>query len=100
MFFTHSVKVVDFQSKFDPSMDKMLELYKAVAERETGFWTDLPVATGQLVSRDEWLSLMEYDPHHFQIATLTREDLACDLLVDGDIVERAVLVSWIDETFQ
>jgi hypothetical protein len=31
-------------------MNKMLDLYKAVAERETGFWIDMSIATGQVVS--------------------------------------------------
>lgn len=39
-------------------MDKMLDLYRAVAELDTGFWIAVPVATGQLVSRDEWTKLM------------------------------------------
>lgn len=78
-------------------MDKMLAIYKAVAERETGFWIDLPVATGQLVSRDEWLKLMKDDPEHFQVATLTAEELTGYSMADDDIIERAVFVVWEDE---
>ncbi len=75
----------------------MLAIYKAVAERETGFWIDLPVATGQLVSRDEWLKLMKDDPEHFQVATLTAEELTGYSMADDDIIERAVFVVWEDE---
>ena len=45
-------------------MDTMLDLYQVIAERETGFWITLPVATGQTVSRDEWLRLNQADPDH------------------------------------
>ena len=75
----------------------MLDLYRAVAERETGFWIDLPVATGQVVSREEWLTQMKEDPEHFQIATLTNDELAVKSGDDGCIFERAVFVAWSDE---
>ena len=78
----------------------MLDLYKAVAERETGFWTDLPVATGKSISRGEWLSLMKEDPDHFQLITLTAEELTGYSLADGDVIERAVFVTWSDEKLQ
>ncbi|MGJ9420654.1 hypothetical protein ACHAC9_23310 [Massilia sp. CMS3.1] len=81
-------------------MNKMLELYKAVAERETGFWMDLPVSTGKSVSRDKWLSLMKEDPDHFQLATLTAEELTGYSLADSDVIERAVFVTWSDEMLQ
>jgi hypothetical protein len=82
------------------AMNTMLDLYKATAERETGFWIDLPVATGQVVSRDEWLTRMKEDPEHFQIATLTDEELTGES-TDGDgIIEHAVFVAWSDEKLQ
>lgn len=81
-------------------MKKMLDLYKAVAESETGFWIDLPVATGKSVSRDEWLSLMKEDPNHFQLATLTTEELTGHSLADSDVIEHAVFVIWSDEKLQ
>jgi hypothetical protein len=81
-------------------MNKTLDLYKATAERETGFWIDLPVATGQVVSRDEWLARMKEDPEHFQIATLTDEELTGQSTDGGEIIERAVFVAWSDEKLQ
>jgi hypothetical protein len=81
-------------------MNKMLYLYKAVAEPETGFWIDLPVATGQLVSRDEWMCLAKEDPDHFQIATFTAEELTGYSMDDDDVIERAVFVTWSNETLQ
>ena len=78
-------------------MNKMLELYKVVAERETGFWVDLPVATAEKVARDEWLRMMEDDPEHFQLATLTAEELTGYSTADEDVIEHAVFVSWSDE---
>lgn len=75
-------------------MNKILDLYKAVAERETGFWIDLPVATGQVVSRDEWLARMKEDPEHFQLATLTDDESTGQSNDDGDVVEHAVFVAW------
>ena len=81
-------------------MNKMLDLYEAIAERETGFWLDLPVATGQVVSRDEWLTRMKEDPEHFQIATLTDDELTGTPTNGGDIIERAVFVAWSDEKLQ
>jgi hypothetical protein len=79
-------------------MGKMLHLYKVVAERETGFWIDLPVATGQATSRDEWLRMMEDDPKHFQLATLTAEELTGYSMADGGVIERAMFVTWSDES--
>lgn len=81
-------------------MSKKLELYTAVAERETGLWVSLPIATGRLVSRIEWLELMQQDPHLFQIATLTAEELTNYSSAEEDVIERAVLVMWSDETLQ
>jgi hypothetical protein len=81
-------------------MNKMLDLYKAVAERETGFWIDLPVRTGQVVSRDEWLARMKEDPKHFQLATLTDGDSTRQSNDGGGIVEHAVFVAWSNETLQ
>ncbi|MGJ9420484.1 hypothetical protein ACHAC9_22410 [Massilia sp. CMS3.1] len=75
----------------------MLDYYTAVAEKETGFWVGLPVATGQMVSRAEWLCLMNDDPDHFQLVTLTEEDLTGYSLAVEDAVERAVFVTWSDE---
>ena len=81
-------------------MNKILDLYKATAERETGFWIDLPVATGHVVSRDEWLARMKEDPEHFQMATLTDEELAGESTDGGGNIERAVFVAWSDEKLQ
>ena len=78
-------------------MNKMLDLYKAIAERETGFWINLPVATGESVCRAEWVSLMKEDPDHFQIATLTAEELTGYSTANADVIERAVFVTWSDE---
>jgi hypothetical protein len=57
----------------------------------------LPVATGQTVSRDEWVRLMEEDPDHFQIAAFTAEELTGYSMDHEDLVERAVFVTWSDE---
>ena len=81
-------------------MNEILEIYKATAERETGFWIDLPIATGEVVSRDEWLIRMKEDPEHFQIATLTDEELTGRSTDGGHIIERAVFVAWSDEKLQ
>lgn len=81
-------------------MKKMLDLYRAVAERETGFWVDLPVATGQVVSRDEWLVRMKEDPEHFQLAALTDDESTGQSNDDDSIVEHAVFVAWLDEKLQ
>lgn len=82
------------------TLDKMLDLYKAVAERETGFWLDLPVATGQLVARKEWLRMAESDPEHFQLASITADGLTSYSTTDEDGIERAVFVRWSDEQLQ
>ena len=74
----------------------MLDLYKVVAERETGVWRVVPVATCQQVSRDEWMSLMNDDPDRFQLATLTAEELSRYSMADEDVIERAVVVTWSD----
>ena len=82
-------------------MNKMLDLYSVVAERETGFWIDLPIATGRVVSRDEWMAQMKEDPEHFQLATLTNDELTGQSNDDdGGIVEHAVFVAWSDEKLQ
>lgn len=81
-------------------MNKMLELYRAVAERETGFWIDLPAPTGQVVSRDEWIARMQEDPEHFQLATLTGDESNRQPNGGVGIVEHAVFVAWSDEKLQ
>jgi hypothetical protein len=78
-------------------MDKMLDLYKAIAERDSGLWVGLPMPTGRTVSRDEWVRLMEEDPDHFQIATLTADELTGYSMDHEDLIERAVFVTWSDE---
>ncbi|MGJ9417690.1 hypothetical protein ACHAC9_07990 [Massilia sp. CMS3.1] len=78
-------------------MDELLDLYKAIAERDTGFWIDLPAATGQQVLRAEWMSLMKEDPDRFQLATLPIEELTHDSVQDRGVIERAVVVTWSDE---
>lgn len=78
-------------------MKKMLDLYRAVAERQTGFWVNLPVATGQVVSRDEWMARMKEDPDHFQLATLTDEESTGQPDDGCGVVEHAVFVAWSDE---
>lgn len=60
----------------------------------------MPVATGQSVARTEWLGLVKEDPHHFQIATFTAEELTGYSTANEDVVERAVFVTWSDEMLQ
>ena len=79
-------------------MDKFLDLYTVVAERETGFWVGLPATTGKTVPRDDWLRKMRDDPEHFQLARLTAEELTRYSTADEDVIERAVYVAWSDET--
>jgi len=80
-------------------MDTMLDLYQVIAERETGFWITLPVATGQTVSRDEWLRLNQADPDHCQIiAFAPAARLLLQYMTDEVIVEHALAVTWSDET--
>lgn len=79
------------------AMYKMLDLYRAVAEPDTGFWITVPVPAGQSVSRDEWTKLMHEDPDHFQIANLTAEELTGYSMDHADLVERAVFVTRSDE---
>ena len=78
-------------------MNIMLDLYKAIAARDTGLWEGLPIATGKSVPRDEWLGLMKEDPDHFQLATLTAEELTGHSMDHRDLIERAVFVTWSDE---
>jgi len=81
-------------------MDTMLDLYQVIAERETGFWITLPVATGQTVSRDEWLRLNRADPDHCQIIAFAPDArLPLQSMTDEVIVEHALAVTWSDETF-
>ena len=77
-------------------MIKLLDLYKVVAEGETVLWRGVPVATGQQVLRDEWASLVREAPDHFQIVTLTEEELTRYSVADVDIIELAVVVTWSD----
>jgi hypothetical protein len=80
-------------------MDTMLDLYQVIAERETGFWITLPVATGQTVSRDEWLRLNQADPDHCQIIAFAPDaGLPLQSMTDEIIVEHALAVTWSDET--
>jgi len=81
-------------------MDKRLDYYSVIADRETGFWVGLPVATGLTVAREEWLRLMENDPDHFQLVTLTAEDLTRYSTAPEDVIEHAVFVTWSDEMLQ
>lgn len=80
-------------------METMLDLYQVIAERETGFWVTLPVATGQTVSREEWLRLNQVDPDHCQIIAFAPESaLPLQSMGDKVIVEQALAVTWSDET--
>jgi len=82
-------------------MDKLLDYYTVTAERDSGFWIGLPVATGKNVGRSEWQSLMDDDPDHFQLAELTAAELTgCPTEDDEVLVERAVFVTWSDEMLQ
>lgn len=81
-------------------MKRMLGLFKAVAERESGFWIDVPVDTGRSVSREEWMSLMSQDPDHFQLATFTADEWTGCPAANGEAIELAVLVTWSDENLQ
>ena len=83
-----------------PAMDKLLDYYTVTVDRETGSWTGLPVATGKAVARDEWLSLMKDDADHFQLVTLTSEDLTGYSMAADEVIERAVFVTWSDEMLQ
>lgn len=81
-------------------MGEMLDHYQVRAERETGFWVDLPVATGRTVSRDEWLRLQQDDPQRFQVITIDPEDQPLHYRRLGRIIEFAVTVTWADELLQ
>jgi len=82
-------------------MDKMLKLFRVVAERGTGFWIKLPVPTGMEVSRKDWLSLQEKDPDHFQILEIAPDaELPMQSATTGLVVEYALSVSWSDESVQ
>jgi len=82
-------------------MDKLLDYYTVTAERDSGFWNKLPVATGKTVRRSEWLSLMDNDPDHFQLVALTAAELTgCPTEDDELLIDRAVFVTWSDEIFQ
>lgn len=82
-------------------MDKMLDLYQVVAERETGFWITLPKPTGQTVSREEWLRLNHADPDHCQIISFTpNAELRLQSMVDEVVIEQALCVTWSDENLQ
>jgi len=83
-------------------MTNQLDHYRVVAERETGFWINVPVRTGNTVSREEWLRLHQADPDHFQIVALSLEAQLPhqysnnDLVVDV-VIEHAIFVMWSDE---
>lgn len=80
-------------------MDTMLDLYKVIAERETGFWITLPVPTGQTVSREEWLRLNQADPEHCQIIAFAPEaEPTLHPMADEVVIEQALAVQWTDET--
>lgn len=80
-------------------MDVMLEHFRVIAERETGFWLTLPVSTGISVSRDRWLELNQVDPDHFQILELAPgPQSSSESTSDGVIIEKALFVTWSDET--
>jgi hypothetical protein len=81
-------------------MDKRLDYYTVTADRETGFWIGLPIATGKTVARDEWLRLMADDPEHFQLVTLTAEEQTRYSQGIEDVIERAIFVTWSDEQVQ
>jgi hypothetical protein len=82
-------------------MSKLLDYYTVTAERGTGFWVGLPIATGKNVARSAWLSLMDDDPDHFQLAALTAAELTGCLTEDDEVfIELAVLVTWSDEMLQ
>lgn len=81
-------------------MDKMLDHYKVIAEKESGFWITFPVRTGHAVSRAEWLDLNEHDPDHFQIITFASSDeLPQQSMIHNveGVTERALSVTWSDE---
>ena len=79
-------------------MNTMLDLYQVIAERGTGFWITLPVATGQTVSREEWLRRKQVDPDHCQIIAFAPDArLPLKSMVDEVVVEQALAVIWSDE---
>lgn len=77
-----------------------LDYYTVKAERETGCWIGLPIATGKTVARNEWLRMVDDDPEHFELVTLTAEELTTYSLAQTDVIERAVFVIWSDEQLQ
>lgn len=80
-------------------MDTMLDLYQVVAERETGFWITLPVSTGQTVSREDWFRLNQADPDHCQIIAFALDaELPLQSMTNEVVVEKALAVTWSDET--
>lgn len=81
-------------------MDKLLDYYTVTAEPDTGFWIGIPVATSLTVARDEWLRYMAEDPKHFQLVTLTAEELTQYSMALDEVIERAVFVTWSDEQLQ
>jgi len=82
-------------------MGKLLDYYTVTAERRTAFWVELPIATGKNVACFEWLSLMNHDPDHFQLAALTAAELTGCLMEDDAVfIELAVFVTWPDEMIQ
>ena len=70
------------------------------ADRGTGFWVGVPVATGRQVPRAGWLHLIEEDRVHFQLVTLTAEELTKYSMADEEVIEHAVFVTWSDEMLQ
>jgi len=79
-------------------MDTMLDHYRVVAERESGFWITLPVPTGQTVSREDWMRWNHDDPDHFQIIAFAPEaELPLQSIENESVVEHALSVTWEDE---
>ena len=78
-------------------MDNLLAYYTVTAEPDSGFWIGQPVRTGETVRRSEWLRLMEQDPDHFELVTLTPEDLGRYEIASDKVIELAVFVTRSNE---
>jgi len=81
-------------------MSKILEYYMVMAERHTGFWIGLPLATGKTVAREEWLRLMKEDPEHFHLVEIRPEEQTGYSHGIENVIEHAVFVTWSDEQVQ
>lgn len=79
------------------TLDRLLDYYTVTAERETGFWIGLQYAVGKTVARKEWLLYIEEDPKHFQLVTLTAEELTGYSSAPEDVNEPALFFTWSDE---